>query len=201
MRLWDATTGRELAALRPEAGKDFPTPNLLPMFFMPGGKEVLAIDPDGVRLWDAATGREHQWLIKAKQIRRAVALSPDGKALAVGGKIDPYRGVRDTAIRLYDLTSGRESVALVGHETSTQALAFAPDGRTLASASGQWNSPKDRTVRIWDVTTGRELRQFAGHRGPVTALSFAADGRGLVSAGSDGTALVWELTTPTRPTR
>jgi WD40 repeat protein len=163
------------------------------MFFMPGDKDVLAIDPEGIRLWDVATGRERRCLIQAKQVRRAVALSPDGRTLAVGGKVDPYRGVNDLTIRLYDLSSGRETAALVGHETSTQALVFAPDGKTLASGSGVWTTGKDRTVRIWDVATGRELQRYSGHRGPVSALAFSADGRRLVSAGSDATALIWDL--------
>ena len=82
-----------------------------------------------------------------------VALSPDGKTLAVGG----YFG----RVFLIDLPSGRMVHFLVGHANNVLGLDFSPDGRYLATASA------DKTARIWDVATGQTVRTLIGHTGVV----------------------------------
>src|SRR5438105_4259052 len=76
----------------------------------------------------------------------ALAVAPDGKALASGG-YDKHGG--ELAIHLWDFT-GKEIRALKGHQLAILSVCFAPDGKTLASGG------RDRTIRLWDVATGKQ---------------------------------------------
>jgi WD40 repeat protein len=70
--------------------------------------------------------------------RGSVAISPDGKTLALSGP--------GGTVHLWDVLSGKESTLLKGHSGIVNALAFAPNGKTLASAS------HDTTALVWDMT-------------------------------------------------
>ena len=66
-----------------------------------------------------------------------MALSPDGKILAVDGIFAPVgadfdqvlnAGINMGVIRLYDFVSGKMVGVLKGHTSPVNALAFSPDG-------------------------------------------------------------------------
>jgi WD40 repeat protein/serine/threonine protein kinase len=120
------------------------------------------------------------------QVNVAVAFSPDGRYLAVGGA-DNTRGT----LRLWDAPTGKKVRTLHGHRSTVQAVAFSPDSRRLASGS------RDGTVRLWDPATGRELQRYrADHL--VTSVEFSPDGRLLLTAvmhpsGKGGQAQVREV--------
>lgn len=129
------------------------------------------------------------WLTLAGMVRTggpvtALALSPNGKTLAVGGA--------DGSVRLWDLDGGllNERATLKGHSRAVTALAFALDGNTLAS--GGW----DRTVQLWDLRSGEVKKRavLEGHSLKVLALAFAPDGKTLASGGGDRTVRLWDLT-------
>lgn len=99
----------------------------------------------------------------------ALAISPDGKTLAVA---------RANRITLIDLAAADTPVTgrLEGHLEPVQSLAWTPDGRTLISGGYQ-------NIRLWDVAERREVRRLEPSLvGNVTALAataehvFAADG-------------------------
>lgn len=110
---------------------------------------------------------------------RAVALSPDGKALAV---------TADWDVLLFDVDKWPSPPRLVGRHTGmVTSLAFTPDGRTLLS--GGW----DETVRTWDVQGTRPPTAFTWPVGRVTSLTVAPDGLRAVVGGETGTLSVWDL--------
>jgi WD40 repeat protein len=109
-----------------------------------------------------------------------VALSPDGRWLALARK-------GDTRVEVWDAAGTRLHQQLAGHAAEVFALAFAPDGR-LASASN------DRTVRLWDPDAGQERLVLRGHAAGVTCLAFDSAGKRLVSGDKDGSVRVWDLT-------
>lgn len=110
----------------------------------------------------------------------AVAFSPDGKRLLVGG----FGGL----IRVYDTGSWAEVGRHVHHEKSTNYIAFARDNETFAVSSS------DRTISIWKGDA--EPTILKGHRNTVMGMSWSADGKTLVSAATDGTIRLWSLETP-----
>ena len=118
----------------------------------------------------------------------ALAFSPDGRSLAVGG-IEPD-------IFLYDLRAGGAGHPLGMPIRGTKGLAFSPDGRTLAASSYLHHE-----ILLWDLAAGRERARLRGHESPVISLAFAPDGRSLASGGmSDAAIILWDLATG-RPRR
>jgi WD40 repeat protein len=142
----------------------------------------------GVRVWDPANGNQQQPIGDKSWFGKALAVSPDGRLLAVG--------CADNKVRLFDTESGALLRQLAERPNGARAfpaatrparsLTFSPDGRTLAW--GGWQS-----VQLWEVATGRERLAFAAHRGEVTSVAFLPDGRRLATGSLDTTAAVWDL--------
>lgn len=116
----------------------------------------------------------------------AVAFSPDGKRLLVGG----FGGL----IRVYDTASWHEVGQHVHHEKSTNHIAFAPDNDTFAVSSS------DRTISIWRAGSQEPAAILKGHRNTVMGLSWSPDGSRLASAATDTTIRIWNPANPdTKP--
>jgi WD40 repeat protein len=112
---------------------------------------------------------------------QAVAFSPDGRALAVGGS--------DQVIHVRDLDGGAPR-ALRGLAGPVNALAYSPDGAWLASASD------DHSVALWDARAAApEPRVLGRHDDVATVVAFSPDGRTLASAGGDGKVRLWDVAT------
>jgi WD40 repeat protein len=112
-----------------------------------------------------------------------MALSPDGKRLAVG---------RGDQICLYDVTiPTRPMIAqLATPRDLVQSLAWSGDGRWLASGGF-------RSIRVWESRSGVKATEIAGLTGRVTALAFVPKepvliaGEGQVA--STGTIRMWHV--------
>ncbi|VTR92769.1 wd-40 repeat protein : Uncultured bacterium genome assembly Metasoil_fosmids_resub OS=uncultured bacterium PE=4 SV=1: Sigma70_r2: Sigma70_r4_2: WD40: WD40: WD40 [Gemmata massiliana] len=146
-----------------------------------------------ITIWSLAGGRERKWPVSADpkvraSLRRSLALSPDGRLLAIG--TEDFK----IGIRVMDVATGTEVWALAGQLHGwRQEFAFAPDGRTIAACGF------DGAVRVWEVASGRKRYRFAGHRSGVGAVTFSPDGRRLASASFDCTVLIWDVSTPQQP--
>ncbi|MEV4351832.1 WD40 repeat domain-containing protein [Actinoplanes sp. NPDC049596] len=182
IKLWDET-GRTPPSTAPVSGGDLafgPDGNVGDLDFGLGGRLVLAADDGTVRVWDVG-GTAPPVVIRqsAESFPGSVAVSPDGRRIAVGGfgKVSVWPAGGRGAPEEYR-----------GPEFYYDSVAFSPDGRRLAAGT------QERTVRIWDgadYTHGLALR---GHRGAVRALAFSPDGRRLMSGSDDKTVRVWDTT-------
>jgi WD40 repeat protein len=173
VRLWDAASGRRRAVLEvPEGGLSW-------LGFRPDGKSVIGLGP-AVVLWDAQSGQQVRRVAAPEErMAAAVALAPDGKALALG-QGDWGRGgprARDCAVIWWDLEKGKELRRSAGtHAGGIRSLAWRPDGAAVASAGA------DRSVRLWEVASGKELWRSPLPRAHDARLAFSADGKALLSA-------------------
>ena len=98
---------------------------------------VTASEDKTVRVWSLPDGTLQRviWLPSGEGHlgkADAVALSPDGVTVAVGGWTDPTGG--DTNIYLFNRASGALVRRLTGLPNVIYHLAFSPDGRRLAAA-------------------------------------------------------------------
>jgi WD40 repeat protein len=160
--------------------------------FTPDGNYVVTAGEDKVvRIWDwrrGATVRIIRGEVAegSRGVIYALAVSADGRYVAVGGLLAGTAKEDQAAIRVHDFQTGEVVAFLRGHTNSITGLAFSPqDSRYLVSAS------TDRTAALWDVQRSRRVRDFRGHSDRVFAVGFSPDGSRLVTASLDATVKIW----------
>jgi WD40 repeat protein len=155
--------------------------------FAPDGQAVTVADGSSLVTLRRA---DHGWRIDppAATDTLIVAISPDGRHLAEGGR-------ESVVVACVPRTPGRgPKLRIPLREASV--LRFSPDGRTLAVA-GYCTCE----ITLWDVESGRQRLALRGHTSTVPALAFAPDGRTLASVSTiDPEVQIWDLATG-RPRR
>ena len=218
-RLWNTTTGQEIAVMG-GSGAD-----VTGIDFSPDGVWLAMTGYDGaVSLWDVTDGQKLRVLGQHPGGVTGLDFSPDGSLVATsglqngdvyiwdalqGGLVYSFTahyapvwyvtfspdGERlatasvDGTAKVWDAATGQELVTLAGHGGLVSVVAFSPDGTRLATSSF------DTTVRVWDAASGQSLLTLSGHTSMVSWVAFSPDGRRLATAGVDGTARVWDAST------
>lgn len=109
----------------------------------------------------------------------AVAMSPDGKTIAVGGWT-AWEWDSRTAIYLFATQTGRMIRRLPGIANVVNHLAFSRDGRLLAAVLA-----KDSGLRVFRVDNGQQVARDDQYEDHAYWVEFDANGR-LVTASYDG---------------
>lgn len=155
-----------------------------------GRYAVTASDDKTARVWEVATGK----LLKVLRppldkneegMLYAVALSPDGKIVTVGGwtKLGSEIG---HAVYLFERSSGRLVQRLQGLQNVINNLTFSPDGRWLAATLGE------KGLRVWDTRSWDNPLADSDYGSNSYGASFSRDGR-LATTAYDGQLRLYSL--------
>ena len=147
---------------------------------------VLAVgDSRGtVRLWNTLTRRPIGSLISSRHAVKGLALSPDGKVLAVAAD----------GLQLWSAATGQRIGGTLPAADAGGPVAFSPDG-SLVAAIGT-----DGKARLWKVATQQETGTAVtvGPGASHGALTFSPDGKTFATVEANGTAALWSVVTQRR---
>jgi WD40 repeat protein len=208
-RIWDVSTGREIARIHRNG-------DVQSAFLSPDGKFLVTAGSgmgareSGIDFWEAP-----DWHLAFQAEGGSVLFSPDGHLFGISGesnvrilevanrkqisRIDTqaplsafvfspdskYVAIADDkgAVGIFEIPSGRR-VATLKHEAAVGSVTFSRDGKYVATISGN-------TARIWDSIKGTELHLPFLHETDVTAVAFTPDGTILATAAGNN-ARVWD---------
>ncbi len=173
--LYDATSGKTVQDYR----ADQDTPHLVA--FGENGARFFWVAPTGgahgeLRVHAARTGGDERIFPTPPSLDRALAVSPDGRTVALGG---------DGGLAILDAGSG--AVRWQQKIASVRSVRFRSDGRAVVSAS-------DRTeTAIWDTATGAKLAGLRTDHGLGGVAALDPSGRFVIVGGGARRADLWDV--------
>jgi WD40 repeat protein len=172
IKSWDPRTGEVKQSLNSE--NDDPTLVAAAM----DGKAFAEVVQGKLLFWDANSEAKKQLPLPVNQAVSALALSADGRMVAVGSSSN---------VKVLS-PSGALIKELAGQEGLVEHLAFSSDGRALAGGY------EDGAIKIWNLANGNVERNLRASS-EITALVFAPNGQTLATATTDNTISLWNLQT------
>ena len=149
VRLWSFPEGRCLHTLEKQVTG----------VFAPDGDRLATISVKGqVVLWEAKSGKPITLIPAIDKRTTAVAFSPDGSRLLIGGTGPIHR---------VDVADGKKEGELNGHKGVVTCLRVSPDGKWLASTGA------DGHLRFWSTEDWSEARSVKLEGSGVFQIAFA----------------------------
>jgi WD40 repeat protein len=150
-----------------------------------GRLAVTGSDDKTVRVWSLTDGKLLQTIRMPAgpgDIGKvyAVAMTPDGDLVAVGGWTRWTRDTPEESIYLFETRTGKMTARIAGLPGVVQSLAFSWDGRYLAVGSSNFGLRVYDRERYWS-----EVFRDADYNDTIYGVTFAADGR-LATTAYDG---------------
>jgi WD40 repeat protein len=158
-------------------------PQVTSLSWRPDGRQLAIAGYKQVHRLTMPGGARAETLTGLADLVRAVAWSPDGSVVAVGGGTPGAFG----EIVLFDAATGTERARLDGHRDYVYHLAFNHDGTRLASCG------YDKVIRVWETATGKTVGVLKEHTEAVYAVAFNGDGTLLASAAADRSVKIWKV--------
>ena len=132
---------------------------------------------EGILRWQVET-------VSPRGLVRAIAVSPQGKHIALVGDDENVRVFRRTSD---GVELDRILPTMLNNLTCNRDLAWSPDGALLAVSVSQGNLP----VEVWEWESGVRKLELRGHTTGVVALAWNSTGTRLATAGVDGRLRIW----------
>jgi WD40 repeat protein len=149
VRIWSLPEGRCLHTLDKQVRGEF----------APAGDRLATISARGqVLLWAAQSGDQLSSIPALDKRTIAVAFSPDGNSLLIGGTGPIHR---------VSVADGSKVGELAGHKVVVICVQVSPDGRWLASTGA------DGYLRLWSTSDWTEARSVKLERTGVLHIAFA----------------------------
>jgi len=176
-RLFDANTGHELLAFRPQDA-------LADAEFSPDGQWIITASWDGtVRIWNAAQQPPETvaTLNAHDDFVNSAVFSPDGKQILTSSD--------DATARLWDAQTRVLVHEFKGHGGPVNQAIFSPDGTLVLTVSD------DFTARLWDARTGQPVGAAFqdGHTRPILCGAFSKDGKRIATGSDDTQVVLWDV--------
>jgi WD40 repeat protein len=182
VRLWDATSGKQIRVLTGHTGAVG-----IVVFSRDGNQLASAAGTASgeAKVWDAADGHEVCTLHGRFGLVWAMAFSPDGRRLVTAScHLDQPDTLSD--VNHWDAATGRLIRTLPVVTSGFSNLALSPDGQRLAVASA-------RIVSVFDTDTGKELGAVRPRIDIPLEVAFSPDNQRLATGGLGGNAEVWNM--------
>ena len=170
VELWDLESESKLRALEGVEA--------VSLAFSKGGERLAFAGELGAGYYELPSGNQvvvpsaerypHNW---------GVAMTPDGRLLAFGGK----------RLTLWDTVSRTERPAPQPGKGSVRAIAMSPDGATLAAGA------EDGTIHTINMATLKATGSAFAFGEEAWALTFSPDGKVLAAGGNDGKLHLWDV--------
>ncbi len=215
--VWDAMSGSPLAKLRNDTA-DFPSiafsadshwlatsggnnvrvfdtrtwsrvftlagPSIRALSFDPTASRLVTGSADGdATIWEIPSGTRAQHLRQGGAPVRAVAFSPDGQFVATGGS--------DGAAQIWDARSGSPRNQINAARTKILSIEFDPSSKLVVAAG-------DGGAVVVAETLGMPVVVLDAPRGGARTAHFDPTSHHVVGASWEGTARVWDATSPYR---
>jgi WD40 repeat protein len=187
VKVWDLGTGREVTTYRGHLDQpDDPTKAGNPLgttdvAFHPTDPVIASCSGNQVHLWNPTTGKPVKTVLDlgktADKPIKALAYSPDGTLLAVGGD--------DGILRVIESDTGKAVYTSPTRNCRIERVAFSPNGKLVVVGDTNAN------VGVY-VPRGKGNQLALGVQGadsgPIAGVAFTADGAAVFSGGGDGKA-------------
>ncbi|MBC1239619.1 WD40 repeat domain-containing protein [Nostoc sp. 2RC] len=180
---WDLNTGKNIRTIYKKFGtrmKDYPK-----YLNFSADAQTLAIGGSQhdntirTEIWNLNTEQlshvisgQPLWQDGKRNIITSLALSSDGKILAIGNEAGN--------ILVWDLATKKNIYTFKGHLKTITSVAINADVNILASAS------RDETIKIWDLRTGSEIDTLKGYdssdfNSTIASLAISPNGKTLIT--------------------
>jgi WD40 repeat protein len=109
-----------------------------------------------------------------------VAFSSDGQKLATASG--------DGTFAVWNVDKSLKPLRKFEIGKAVFSVAFSPVSNALIAASGD-----DGTYGVWNIENGNQIQQFPALTGQLGQIAFSPDGRFVATGGTDGTAIVADV--------